>query len=696
MTAKDYSIGLDIGAASIGFSAIDEDYKPVKMKGKTVLGARLFEEGQTAAERRGFRTMRRRLKRRKWRLALLEEFFDPYMAEVDPTFFARLKQSNLSPKDEKKQFAGSLLFPDRTDSDFYDQYPTIYHLRKALMNEDRQFDLREVFLAIHHIVKYRGNFLNPAPVSSFSTDKIDFRTSFETINASYKEFVSDLDLQVEMNNLDNISQILLSEKLSNIDKQRQVAKVLLIPSADKGQNKIVKKIATQMSKAFLGYKFDLAEVLRVETEEGNKWKIQFSDENIDQTLAELLPQLNEHQQTILNVLSKLYSQITLNDIIPGGMTLSESMIQKYNDHHEHLEKLKKFAKTLDKKARNEVMEAYAEYVGNAQGVNKVLPRDEFYKQIKRHLDDSQLGKEIQDLISNDQFMPKQRSNQNGVIPYQLHLKELNQIIEMQGKYYPWLAELNSNESRRGKAKYKLSELVAFRIPYYVGPLITKKEQQASSNANFAWMVRKEAGRITPWNFDQKVDRMKSANRFIKKMTNKDTYLLGEDVLPAHSLLYERFTVLNELNMVRANGHRLSIDQKQRAYNELFKQHKTVKADQLANLLVMDGMPEKPLIKGLSDPTKFNSSLGTYVDFKKIFGDEIDKPARQNDFEQIIEWISVFEDRNILKAQLQKLDWLTSSMIDSLLAKRYTGWGRLSKKLLTGLKDANGKSVIDLM
>src|SRR5699024_5398499 len=100
--------------------------------------------------------------------------------------------------------------------------------------------------------------------------------------------------------------------------------------------------------------------------------------------------------------------------------------------------------------------------------------------------------------------------------------------------------------------------VAFRIPYYVGPLITSEDQRKSSNANFAWMIRKEQGRITPWNFDRKVDRMESANKFIKRMTTKDTYLIGEDVLPDHSLVYEKFKTLNELNMVRINGHKLSV------------------------------------------------------------------------------------------------------------------------------------------
>ena len=68
MLKKDYNIGLDIGATSVGFAGIDGQYDPIKLKGKTVVGVNLFEEGKTAAERRGFRTTRRRLKPRKLRL----------------------------------------------------------------------------------------------------------------------------------------------------------------------------------------------------------------------------------------------------------------------------------------------------------------------------------------------------------------------------------------------------------------------------------------------------------------------------------------------------------------------------------------------------------------------------------------------------------------------------------------------------
>ena len=42
---------------------------------------------------------------------------------------------------------------------------------------------------------------------------------------------------------------------------------------------------------------------------------------------------------------------------------------------------------------------------------------------------------------------------------------------------------------------------SFRVPYYVGPV--KEYEDNDNNKRYAWAVRKESGRITPWNFDDK-------------------------------------------------------------------------------------------------------------------------------------------------------------------------------------------------
>ena len=75
------------------------------------------------------------------------------------------------------------------------------------------------------------------------------------------------------------------------------------------------------------------------------------------------------------------------------------------------------------------------------------------------------------------------------------------------------------------------------------------------------MVRKEEGKILPWNYKEKIDIEASAECFIRRMTSKCTYLPKEDVIPKNSLLYSKYLVLNDLNNLRINGQKLETEKK---------------------------------------------------------------------------------------------------------------------------------------
>ena len=681
-----YHIGLDIGTSSIGWAVIGDDFKIKRKKGKNLIGVRLFKEGDTAAERRSFRTQRRRLNRRKWRLKLLEEIFDPYMAEVDEYFFARLKESNLSPKDSNKKYLGSLLFPDISDSNFYDKYPTIYHLRRDLMEKDKKFDLREIYLAIHHIVKYRGNFLEKVPAKNYKNSGASIGFLLEEVNSLYKDIIGDESVAIlNSGKFEDVEKIILDEETRNLDKQKSVGKLLV-------EDKKKKNIVTAFSKAILGYKFNIEDLLLIESDEKNK--LTFNDENIDDIFNELSHSLDDNQMDLLTKTREIYFKFKLNMIVPTGYTLSESMIEKYEMHKAHLKMYKEFINTLNAKDRKILKNAYSDYINNEKA-KAANAQENFYKTIKKTIKDnnSDTAKKIIGLIDEGNFMPKQRTGENGVIPHQLHQIELDRIIENQAKYYPWLAEENPVEKNRKFAKYKLDELVTFRVPYYVGPLVDKTESNKNEKeTKFAWMVRKAKGTITPWNFENLVDRTESANRFIKRMTSKDTYIIGEDVLPASSLLYEKFKVLNELNNIKVNKKKLDVEQKQHVYLDLFTTRKNVTKDNLATSLNCDAGS----ITGLSDNEKFNSSLSSYIDLKAILGNAVDDCNKNKDLEKIIEYSTIFEDGNIYKEKLSEISWLTDEQIEKLSNIHFKGWGRLSKKLLTQITNENGERIIDAL
>lgn len=69
---EEYFIGLDVGTNSVGWAVTDTQYNLLKCNGKSLWGARLFDPAQSAADRRSFRTARRRQKRSQQRLQWLE------------------------------------------------------------------------------------------------------------------------------------------------------------------------------------------------------------------------------------------------------------------------------------------------------------------------------------------------------------------------------------------------------------------------------------------------------------------------------------------------------------------------------------------------------------------------------------------------------------------------------------------------
>lgn len=700
----DYNIGLDDGTNSVGFAAIDDNKHLVRAKGSNIIGARLFGAAAKAEERRSFRTTRRRLKRRKWRLGLLNEIFAPHLAEIDENFLARLRQSNLVGSDPLKMDTKSYLFGDQDDHGFRKDNPTIYHLRQKLMTEDRKFDLREVYLAIHHLVKYRGHFLYATPMSQFKTGDLNLQENFRRLNELFRQMMPETPFELDVRSLKKVESILLDESLSKSDRQKTLlAKVYMHSSEDnKKQKKANKDIATNILKAILGLKvkFDTIFQLDTDKETAKDWTFSLADGDVEDKQNQLFELMDGNQIEVFNILSMLHTGCLLTSILSddhGGRfeTISESMVYRYEQHRDHLKLLKIFEKQVDEKTAAKLKKAYDDYIDGDKG--KKISQEDFAKTVEKQLDDSKIAQQIKTEIRLGKFMPKQRTRENAVIPRQLQQQELDRIIEMQSKYYPWLAELSPNESRRHDAKYMLDELIAFRIPYYIGPMVTPEAQKKGSNASFAWMVRKESGRITPWNFEQKVDKKKSANQFIRRMTSTDTFLLGEPVLPANSLLYQRFTVLNELNMIKINGEKITRDQKQAVFEKLFKNHTNVSVKLLQTFLRSEGeykASEAIEITGLSNETKFNSKLTSYIDYRKIFGDRVDRPDLQKDFESMIEWSTVFEEGSMYQEKLAEIDWLTEDEQKKLGRLHYKGWGKLSHKLLAELVNDQGERIID--
>ncbi|KGL66741.1 hypothetical protein LX03_06645 [Limosilactobacillus mucosae] len=115
------------------------------------------------------------------------------------------------------------------------KYPTIYHLRQALMTEKRQFDLRLVYLAIHHLVKYRGHFLSDLPMASFAQDDaLDLDVSLQTINSllAADSATAMIELNADTKTGTQLKTLLLDKQVKK-GQLKKAAVELLINSSEK-------------------------------------------------------------------------------------------------------------------------------------------------------------------------------------------------------------------------------------------------------------------------------------------------------------------------------------------------------------------------------------------------------------------------------------------------------------------------------
>lgn len=693
---KPYGIGVDIGSNSIGFAAVDENSHLIRLKGKTVIGARLFEEGKAAAKRRAGRTTRRRLSRNRWRLSFLRDFFESHITPTDPNFFMRQKYSEISPKDKARYKYEKRLFNDRTDAEFYQQYSTMYHLRNRLMTDPSRADVREIYFAIHHILKSRGHFLTHGDAKDFNTNKVAVNKIFPALQDAYAQVYPDLDITFDENKVNEFKTVLLNEKATPSDTQRALVNLLLAKEGDRDILKQQKQVLTEFAKAVVGLKTKLNVALGTEVDSSEATAWNFSLGQLDDKWAGIESAMTDEGTEILDQIRDLYRARLLNGIVPAGKTLSQAKVDDYAQHHEDLELFKDYLKQLeDDGTAKAIRQLYDRYIDGDDA--KPFVREDFVKALTKEVTAHPNAKspELLERLAQPDFMLKQRNKANGAIPVQMQQRELDQIIKNQSVYYDWLAAPNPVEKHRKSMPYQLDELLNFRIPYYVGPLVTAKEQKAAQGGVFAWMVRKDPdGNITPYNFDEKVDREASANTFIQRMKTTDTYLIGEDVLPKQSLLYQRYEVLNELNNVRVNNEKLSIEQKQQVIRELFERHNSVTIKQFAeNLRAHGDYAHIPEIRGLADEKRFLSSLSTYRQLKSLLPEAIDDPAKQADIENIIAWSTVFEDAAIFKTKLKEINWLDSQTITKLSNIRYRGWGQFSHKFLNGLTLGNGHTII---
>lgn len=666
---KKYNIALDIGTNSVGWSVTNDNYELIKFKKKNMWGVRLFETAETAKTRRVHRNTRRRLGRRKNRIRILRQILEVEVLKKDPIFFIRLEEAFLHKEDrtDKKEKWNLFFGKDFNDKAYYKKYPTIYHLRKELIQKDYKADIRLIYLALHHIIKYRGNFLYEG--QNFNDITNDITESFNTliIELSGRGMINiNISIDKVINILDD----------TKINKSKKVEDIIELFNGFNQDKKIIKEVFN----GIVGLQFNAAHILVSNSlldKKDEKIKIKFSDDRVEEKL-DILQEILDEDYIIIELMKKIYNWVVLSEILQGETTLlSEAMINRYIKFKNDLKKLK--AIIINNFSRQVYVNMFKNNLLKTNYVNYMnnkCKNDVFGKEIEKLLKESVIQERyiddrnyILNEIKEERFLIKQNNTSNSTIPFQLNENELKLILEKQSKFYP---EIKEN-------KEKIIKLLTFRVPYYIGPL--------NNYSKFSWVKKidgMEKEKIYPWNFHEVIDIYASAEKFITRMTNYCTYLPNEKVIPKYSLLYSEYMFYNEINKLRVDGKLIADNAiKEKLKKELFLKQNIVSEKDLINWFRNNqfSFGGNYRIEGLQGDKKANASLKSFIDFNKIFG-EINSNNRTM-IEKIIFWLTVYEDTTIVKRKINNdFKELSIEQINKICKLKYEGWSRLSEKLLT--------------
>ena len=712
-----YYIGLDCGTNSVGWAVTDEQYHLLRGRGKTMWGMRLFDEAKTAAERRSFRSTRRRLARTKRRIKLLQNLFSEEIVKVDPYFYIRLRESTylledkhgFTDTDRKTKY---ILFndPGYTDADFRRQYPTIWHLREDIIesvgDSTKHFDIRLYYLAIEHIIKHRGHFLRNGEINN-GTD------NFSELWNNLCSIASELGITIKTDYATEAKK-LLGQKMSKTDKKKKLSQEMF-GEIDTDQ---FAGDCKQIANMLCGSKISIDKLFGIESDK--ELKLELDKDNFEDKFPDISASLTsiDDAESLLISIKDIYDYIYLSDLLAGSNNISAAMVRNYDIHQQDLKALKQalkpFKSDYNHFFRTKVADGdkdcfYNAYInkggiGHKDGEDRgaksySISQEDINKEIKRLLEKHNIRGNLMERAEEGNLLPKQRGYAKGTIPQQIHHNELKLILKKLVEDYPSFAIENPNENSNYNTKVKKIESIhSFRIPYYCGPM--KPINQPDNE--FSWQDHINHV-VYPWNYTELVDLGEQANRFIERMKNDCTYIVDAKTLPKNSLIYQRYMVLNELNNLKINGSRIDNEIKQRIFTDAYlsgELNGNITLRKLSAWLKNAGLMEQNDELSGSADGKILPRLSTHYDFYRILGPEYNKQYPQDKLEKVIELIAILgNEPKMLSQKIHEQINCTDSEAAKLANLGYSDWGQFSLDFLNGIRaDVNGRcmSVIEAL
>ena len=294
---EDYYVGLDMGTGSLGGAVTDTQYHLLKVKGKDFWFVREYETAKSQLDRRTHRIAKRRLQRHKARIGLIRSYFAEDVLKRDPLFYIRQDNSKYYQEDKDVRLTTKdsiFADPGYGDKEYHDdkEYPTIFHLRQALLRDqikDEERYSRFLYLAIINMFEHRGHFLLNTESSDLNADMIKDVGELvmnaicgvsEYGSVTYKEII----------------EILEDKNISRTAKKDQIASKIDIKKSEKAQMERIKCLC--------GMEADARVMFEIEADE--KIKIAFQQAAFEDEKEEIEVAIGEDRYLIIENMKQLY------------------------------------------------------------------------------------------------------------------------------------------------------------------------------------------------------------------------------------------------------------------------------------------------------------------------------------------------------------------------------------------------------
>ena len=665
MTAVDeYYLGLDLGSGSVGWAVTDREHALPEVNGHPAWGVNLFDEGRPEKERGRYRRMRRCYSRRHERLKVLRGIFRTEMNRVDPDFFRKMDESMLHAEDRSHEAAGAFL----RSADFYRRFPTVYHLRKHLMETDTRPDIRLFYMAVHNLVKKTGHFINP--------DSSDGRTDFAESLRELSYQADSIGSHLSFPGTERMFRIMSDPESTVRSRKAELRK--LVRGGD-GKDAMVSLLSGSETS-----------LKGLSDGDGGDIVLSLSEPLSDDAADRIRELFGPEILRLVTAAKHLFDSATLAGRLRGFRTLSDMKIDEYEKHKIDLRQAKDAVRTYAPDSYRGLFRGddcmYRRYTHGGSGSGtKRCSQEEFCKSVLRSLrgtgaeSDASLDGLMRRLESRRAF-PRQRSAENVMIPNSLHRVELKAILDNMSRFYPFLNEDGGSGLTNAE---EVMQIQKFRIPYYVGPLDTRSEN--------SWVIRRSNDHVLPWNFDDVIDRERSAEAFMMRQTYGCRRIPGESALPKNSFLYSYFVLYNAINAMEVCGERLSCDLKRRFVHDVFENGgRTVTLEDIKRYFSEESryIGRSVYVSGITYVIQ-NPLMSLQV-LRRIIGDKVSDTALCED---IIRTCTVFRESEMIGDILEKRhgDVLDGREISELKDVHFTGWGNYSEMFLTGLYETERDS-----